>query len=98
MTDYGDAKLPDPPAYDPRIERADAEELIMSKRSEKVFDMAVNDGNPFLCAMLINYLARVEDVKPELQRGCDAISVQLQIKVIRELVPDDVRDALDLDD
>lgn len=98
MTDYGDAKLPDPPAYDPRVERADAEEYTMSKRSERIFDMAVNDGNPFLCAMLVNWIARMEDVKPKIESGCDAIAAQLQLKSIREHIPPDVRDALYLDD
>ena len=98
MTDYGDAKLPDPPAYDPRLERADAEEALAAKRSAELFDMAVNDRNGFVCALLVYEIQHDVSGQSFLEEICDAAAFRLQDHNWTRYFPQDVRDALGLDD
>ncbi len=98
MTDYGDAKLPDPPAYDPRVERADAAEEIISRRAAALFDMAVHDKNMFVSLLLIFEITQHKGGKELLEELCQASAIRLQDRAWSRYFPQDVRDAVGLDD
>ncbi len=98
MSDYGDANLPDPPAYDPRVERADAEEELIAYRTQRLLDIALDEDNLFVCGALVRLIASSKDGLELLQTCSERLAIQMSLQSVRPLLPCEIRDALGLDD